>query len=130
MSSTEETTLENVENAENVENVEHVEPKKKIKTYHKIRTAPHRHLPDGTYDHKPNSPTYWNDYYNSHKQPTECPHCHRMFTHKQGLRKHYLRCEKCKQIRGELTKKDMSSLKSLATALALISSISEFEKLD
>jgi len=122
MTSPEETTLENDVN----KTVENVEPKKKIKTYHKIRTAPHRHLPDGTYDNKPNSPTYWNESYNSHKKPTECPHCHRMFTHKQGLHKHYLRCEKCKKIRGELTHKEMSAL----AALALISAISEFEKLD
>ena len=29
----------------------------------KIRKAPYRYLPDGTYDNKPLSPTYFRDYY-------------------------------------------------------------------
>ena len=36
-----------------------------------IRTAPHRWLANGKYDSKPNSPTYFKDYYRSQRQPTE-----------------------------------------------------------
>ena len=41
-----------------------------------IRTAPHRWLANGKYDSKPNSPTYFRDYYRSQRQPTECQYCH------------------------------------------------------
>ena len=121
-SSEEMVTLEN----DIIETVQNVETKPKGKHYDKIRTAPHRHLPNGKYDDRPISPTYFVDYYAAHKKPTECPHCHRIFTHTQGLYKHHIRSEKCKKIRGELTHKEMSAL----AALALVSAISEFEKLD
>ena len=108
-----------------VEVVDEVPIKEKKKQVRRIR-APHRYLPNGKYDKKPISPTYFNDYYSAHKEQTECPHCHHMYTHKKGLQKHYLRSDKCKKIRGELTRKEMSAL----AALALVSAISEFEKLD
>ena len=34
----------------------------------KIRKAPYRYLPDGTYDNKPLSPTYFRDYYRKNKE--------------------------------------------------------------
>ena len=85
--------LENDVNA----TVEKIENQPKGKQVRKIRTAPHRHLANGQYDDRPCNPTYFNDYYNAHKKPTECPHCHRIYTHIQGLRKHYIRSEKCKK---------------------------------
>ena len=36
----------------------------------RIRTAPHRWLANGKYDSKPNSPTYFKDYYRSQRQPS------------------------------------------------------------
>ena len=39
-----------------------------------------RFLPNGKYDKTPNSPTYFRDYYRSHRVPTECQYCHLIFT--------------------------------------------------
>ncbi len=51
----------------------------------KLIRAPHRYRPDGTYNNLPLSPTYFKYYYNEHKQETECQHCHKFYTHKNGL---------------------------------------------
>ena len=54
----------------------------------KIRKAPYRYLPDGTYDNKPLSPTYFRDYYRKTRKPHECPYCHVVLNHRDGLYKH------------------------------------------
>jgi hypothetical protein len=64
----------------------------------KIR-APHRYLPDGTYDKKPLSPTYFKDYWQKTKEPVECPHCKLIFSHKNGLYKHDRRSKRCQKLR-------------------------------
>ena len=56
----------------------------------KPRKAPYRYLPDGTYDNKPLSPTYFRDYYRKTRKPHECPHCHAILNHREGLYKHIL----------------------------------------
>ena len=68
----------------------------------KIRKAPYRYLPDGTYDNKPLSPTYFRDYYRKTRKPHECPHCHVVLNHKDGLYKHNIRSKKCKKLRETL----------------------------
>ena len=65
----------------------------------KLIRAPHRYRPDGTYDINPISPTYYKDYYNNHKETTECQHCHKFYTHKNGLYKHLIRSNKCLKLR-------------------------------
>ena len=122
MTNPEETTQPDTATIEVVDEVPITEKKKQVR---RIR-APHRYLPNGKYDNKPSSPTYFSDYYNATKEPCECPHCHQIYTHKTGLQKHYKRSDKCKKIRGEVTRKEMSAL----DALALVSAVSEFEKLD
>ena len=60
----------------------------------KIRKAPYRYLPDGTYDNKPLSPTYFRDYYRRTRKPHECEYCHTVLNHKDGLYKHKIRSKK------------------------------------
>ena len=64
----------------------------------KIR-APHRYLPDGTYDKKPLSPTYFKEYWHTTKSDVVCEHCGVAFTHKDNLRQHGNRSKKCKKMR-------------------------------
>ena len=68
----------------------------------KIRKAPYRYLPDGTYDNKPLSPTYFRDYYRKTRKPHECPYCHVVLNHRDGLYKHNIRSKKCKKLRETL----------------------------
>ena len=67
-----------------------------------IRTAPHRWLANGKYDSKPNSPTYFKDYYRSQRQPTECQYCHLIFTGRDCLYKHGVRSKTCIKLRAEI----------------------------
>ena len=68
----------------------------------KIRKAPYRYLPDGTYDNKPLSPTYFRDYYRKTRKPHECPYCHVVLNHRDGLYKHNIRSKKCNKLRETL----------------------------
>ena len=68
----------------------------------KARKAPYRYLPDGTYDNKPLSPTYFRDYYRRTRKPHECPYCHTILNHRDGLYKHNIRSKKCKKLRETL----------------------------
>ena len=61
-----------------------------------------RFLPNGKYDKTPNSPTYFRDYYRSHRVPTECQYCHLIFTGKDCLYKHGIRSKKCIKLRAEI----------------------------
>ena len=67
-----------------------------------IRTAPHRWLANGKYDSKPNSPSYFRDYYRSQRSPTECQYCHLVFTGRDCLYKHGVRSKKCIKLRAEI----------------------------
>ena len=49
-----------------------------------------------------NSPTYFRDYYRSHRVPTECQYCHLIFTGKDCLYKHGIRSEKCIKLRAQI----------------------------
>ena len=60
----------------------------------KVR-APERYLPNGKYNSKPLSPTYVKDYYARTRGDVECPHCLKMFKHKDTLRKHIKLTNKC-----------------------------------
>ena len=53
----------------------------------KVR-APERYLPNGKYNSKPLSPTYGKEYYARMRGDVECPHCLKMFKHKDTLRTH------------------------------------------
>ena len=68
----------------------------------KTRKAPYRYLPDGTYDNKPLSPTYFRDYYRKTRRPHECPYCHAVLNHREGLYKHNIRSKKCLKLRETL----------------------------
>ncbi len=80
------------------ENTDDTIPEIKVRRQTKIR-APHRYLPDGTYDNKPLSPTYFKDYWERTKSPAQCEHCMNVFSHKDGLTKHVNRSKKCKKLR-------------------------------
>jgi hypothetical protein len=68
-----------------------------------------RFLPNGKYDKTPNSPTYFRDYYRSHRVPTECQYCHLIFTGKDCLYKHGIRSKKCIKLRAELAQATASA---------------------
>ena len=68
----------------------------------KIRKAPYRYLPDGTYDNKPLSPSYFRDYYRKTRKPHECPYCHAVLSHREGLYKHNIKAKKCLKLRETL----------------------------
>ena len=80
------------------ENTDETIPDIKVARPRKIR-APHRYLPDGTYDKKPLSPTYVRDYWQKNKAPVQCEHCKLFFTHKDGLHKHGRRSKRCQKLR-------------------------------
>jgi len=73
----------------------------------KIRKAPYRYLPDGTYDNKPLSPTYFRDYYRKTRKPHECPYCHVVLNHRDGLYKHNIRSKTCNKLRETLAQKEV-----------------------
>ena len=75
----------------------------------RIITAPHRWLANGKYDRKPNSPTYFKDYYRAQRQPTECEYCHSIFTGRDCLYKHGKRSNKCIKLRAKLAAEASSS---------------------
>ena len=68
----------------------------------KTRKAPYRYLPDGTFDNKPLSPTYFRDYDRKTRKPHECPYCHAVLNHREGLYKHNIRTKKCLKLRETL----------------------------
>ena len=80
------------------ENTDETIPEIKVARPRKIR-APYRYLPDGTYDNKPLSPTYFKEYWQNHKSDVVCEHCGVAFTHKDNLRQHGNRSKKCKKLR-------------------------------
>ena len=80
-----------------------------------IRTAPHRWLANGKYDSKPNSPTYFRDYYRSQRQPTECQYCHLVFTGRDCLYKHGKRSNKCIKLREQLAAEASEAVETLPT---------------
>ena len=73
----------------------------------KIRKAPYRYLPDGTYDNKPLSPTYFRDYYRKTRKPHECPYCHVVLNHRDDLYKHNIRSKTCNKLRETLAQKEV-----------------------
>ena len=64
------------------------------------RTAIYRHKEDGSYDKKPLSETYFNDYYitNLKNIYIECPHCKTMIG-KKNYARHIKDGKKCLKIR-------------------------------
>ncbi len=80
------------------ENNDSTIPEIKVERQKKIR-APHRYLADGTYDKKPISPTYFTAYWQKTKSEVQCEHCGVVFTHKDNLRKHGNKGNKCKKLR-------------------------------
>ena len=80
-----------------------------------IITAPHRWLANGKYDSKPNSPTYFRDYYRAQRHPTECEYCHHIFTGRDCLYKHGKRSKKCIRLREQLASEASASEASEAT---------------
>lgn len=114
-------------NQENTEEINDAEPTEinttettvKEKQKRKIR-APHRYLPDGTYDNKPLSKTYFRDYWQKTKAPIECEHCGVVFAHKNNLYKHGYRSKRCMKIR--------EAYPALA-ALALVAVQADMERL-
>ena len=60
------------------ENTDETIPEIKVVRPRKIR-APHRYLPDGTYDNKPLSPTYFKEYWQKTKSQVQCEHCKVVF---------------------------------------------------
>ena len=81
-----------------LENNDETIPEIKVARPRKIR-APHRYLPDGTYDNKPLSPTYFKEYWQKTKSQVQCEHCSVVFNHKDNLRQHGNRSKKCKKLR-------------------------------
>ena len=77
------------------------EPVYKLK---KVR-APERYLPNGKYNFKPLSPTYSKDYYAKMRGDVECPHCSKLFCHKDTLRHHIIRSTKCILLRENISLK-------------------------
>ena len=73
-------------------------PEIKVERPRKNR-APHRYLPDGTYDSKPLSPTQFKEYWQKTKSQVQCEHCSVVFNHKDDLRQHGNRSKKCKKLR-------------------------------
>ena len=72
----------------------------------KIRKAPYRYLADGTYDNKPLSPSYFKDYYRKTRKPHECPYCHAILSHREGLCKHNMKAKKCLKLHETLAQKE------------------------
>ena len=58
-----------------------------------------RYSDNGDYNKKPLDPNYFNDYYQAHKEPTDCTHCNKTYTCRAGLAKHLIRSNVCKRIR-------------------------------
>ena len=85
----------------------------------RIRTAPHRWLANGKYDSKPNSPTYFKDYYRSQRQPTECQYCHLIVTGRDCLYKHGIRSGKCIKLRAKLAEEASASEESEVSAAGI-----------
>ena len=96
-----------------IDEVEVVEVKIDRRT---IRTAPHRWLANGKYDSKPNSPTYFRDYYRSQRQPTECEYCHLIFTGRDCLYKHGVRSKICIKLRAEINAASASEESEVSSA--------------
>ena len=101
-----------------------VESEAEIKAEVKIKkggiiTAPHRWLANGKYDSKPNSPTYFRDYYRSQRQPTECQYCHLIFTGRDSLYKHGIRSKKCIKLRAKLAEEASASEESEVSATGI-----------
>lgn len=84
--------------------MEHIQDVKNEETQivNKRITAPERYLPDGTYNTKPLSPTYFKDYYQKTKADVACEHCLSIFSHKVNYAKHFKRSNRCKRIRAAL----------------------------
>ena len=83
--------MESIQNIE-VENVDSKVVNKRIK-------APERYLPDGTYNTKPLSPSYFRDYYQKTKSEVTCEHCKGVFCHKVNYAKHLKRSNRCQRLR-------------------------------
>ena len=80
------------------ENTDETIPEIKVRRRMKIR-APYRYLPDGTYDNKPLSPTYFKEYWQKTKSQVQCEHCKVVFSHKTNLYKHGFRSKRCQKLR-------------------------------
>ena len=54
--------------------------------FKQIRTkrALTRYLDNGEYNKKPLDPNYFNEYYQTHKEPTECKYCNKPIRVRQG----------------------------------------------
>ena len=91
----------------------------KVERPRKIR-APHRYLPDGTYDRKPLSPTDFKEYWQKTKSQVECVHCGVVFTHKDNLRKHGNKSKKCKKLREIFAKLAVFALIEAGTNVSAI----------
>ena len=70
-----------------------------IKIVNKRIKAPERYLPDGSYNTKPLSPTYFKDYYQKTKSDVTCEHCYCVFNHKVNYAKHLKRSNKCLRLK-------------------------------
>ena len=77
-----------------------------------------RFLPNGKYDKTPNSPTYFRDYYRSHRVPTECQYCHLIFTGRDCLYKHGIRSKKCIKLRAQINAASASEVSELGSPRA------------
>ena len=58
-----------------------------------------RYLDNGEYNKKPLDPNYFNEYYQTHKEPTACKYCNKTYTCKAGLGKHLIRSDVCRRSR-------------------------------
>ena len=85
----------------------------------RIRTAPHRWVANGKYDSKPDSPTYFKDFYRSQRQPRECQYCHLIFTGRDCLYKHGKRSGKCIKLRAKLAEEASTSEESEVSAAGI-----------
>ena len=65
------------------ENTDETIPDIQVARPRKIRD-PHRYLPDGTYDNKPLSPTYFKEYWQKTKSQVQCEHCNIVFVFTQA----------------------------------------------
>jgi hypothetical protein len=86
----------------------------------KVR-APERYLPNGKYNSKPLSPTYVKDYYARTRGDVECPHCLKMFKHKDTLRNHIKRSNKC------ILQRENNRLKEALESLKVKNDVTEAE---
>ena len=72
----------------------------------RIKRALDRYNEDGSYNSKPLDPDYFNKYYHTHKEPTQCKFCCKIFTCKPGLSKHFKRSNVCMRIRAALEREE------------------------